>query len=56
MPEIVVKIEWDWPDDPYWLCPDNVWYCLQKICPKTHFKVEWAEGDNLCVEKIKERG
>ena len=44
MPKITVEINYDWPDDPYWLNPDNVKYCLEKTCSKTHFAVNWAES------------
>jgi len=44
MPQISVVIDYDWPDDPYWLNPDNVKYCLEKTCSKTHFAVTWVEG------------
>lgn len=46
MPRIVVAIEYDWPDDPYWLNPDNVRHCLENACSKTGFEVTWAPGGN----------
>lgn len=46
MPKITVDIEYDWLDDPYWLNPDNVKYCLEKTCSKTHFAVNWAKSGN----------
>jgi hypothetical protein len=46
MPKIAVEIEYDWPDDPYWMNPDNVALCLAKACKNTRFKVRWAaNGD-----------
>ena len=44
MPKITVEINYDWPDDPYWLNPENVKYCLEKECSATNFAVNWAES------------
>ena len=41
MPKIAVEIEYDTPEDPYWLNPDNVATALSAYCPNTKFKVEW---------------
>ena len=43
MPTIQIMINYDKPDDPYWLNPDNVKLCLEKYCQNTKFKVEWAD-------------
>jgi len=52
MPKIIVEIEYDEPKDPYWLNPENVDYCLRKVCTKTEFKVKWAKnGDPWKKEK-----
>jgi len=46
MPKIIIEIEYDKPDDPYWMNPDNLWLCLQKYCPNTKWDVRWAkDGD-----------
>lgn len=46
MPKIAVEIEYDSPNDPYWMNPDNVKICLQETCKNTEFNVDWAEkGD-----------
>jgi hypothetical protein len=39
MPKIGVEIEWDSPNDPFWLNPDNVCLALSAYCPNTHFDV-----------------
>jgi len=46
MPQVVVVIKYDAPDDPLWLNPDNVAWCLHAYCPLTKFEVEWAPGGN----------
>jgi len=46
MPEIIVRICYDKPTEPYWLNPDNVALALSSYCSNTNFKVSWAkEGD-----------
>lgn len=50
MPKIAVVIEYDSPDGPLWLNPDNVALALHAHCENTKFKVEWAEGGNPWVE------
>lgn len=46
MPKIIVEIEYDRPEDKYWLNPDNVALCLSTMCRNTNFKVTWAkDGD-----------
>ena len=42
MPKITVSIEWDTPDDPFWLNPDNVSLALHAYCKNTHFVVRDA--------------
>ncbi len=44
MPKIIVEIEYDQPDDPYWMNPDNVAICLNSHCVNSNFKVKWAEN------------
>ena len=46
MPKISVVIEYDQPDDKYWLNPDNVSIAMSSVCKNTKFKVSWApNGD-----------
>ena len=35
MPKIAVVIEYDYPDDKYWMNPDNVSLCLHAHCKNT---------------------
>ena len=35
----VVEIEWDQPEEENWLCPENIWSCLQAQCKNTKFFV-----------------
>jgi len=52
MPKIIVEIEYDQPDDPYWMNPDNLAICLNAYCGNSDFKVKWAEnGDPWRKEK-----
>ena len=46
MPRIAVVIEYDSPDDPMWLNPDNVALALSAYCKNTNFSVSWAENGN----------
>jgi len=48
---VTVEIEWDTPDEQQWLCPDNIWYALQKCCKNTKFKV--TEVDIVSDEEFK---
>ena len=43
MPTIDVHIEWDHPDDPFWLNADNVALTLHAYCKNTKFKVSDIE-------------
>lgn len=43
-PEIMVRIAYDRPTDPYWLNPDNVALALAAYCPNTRFRVRWSPG------------
>lgn len=43
MPKIVVEIEWDWPDEPFWLNADNVAIALHAYCKNTRFVVKPVE-------------
>jgi len=49
MPKIAIIIEYDTPDDPLWLNPDNVSLALHAYCKNTKFKVGWAKGGNPWV-------
>jgi len=44
MPKIVVGIEWDEPNEPFWLNPDNVAVALHAYCKNTRFNVTYAQG------------
>jgi hypothetical protein len=39
MPRITVEIEWDWPEDSFWLNADNVAVALHAYCPNSGFVV-----------------
>lgn len=39
MPEVIVKIEWDHPDEVTWLPPGNIELCLNNMGRSTRFKV-----------------
>jgi len=39
MPSISVTIEWDRPDEPFWLNADNVAVALHTYCKNTKFRV-----------------
>lgn len=39
MPSIIVRIEWDMPDEPFWLNSDNVAVALHAYCKNTRFMV-----------------
>lgn len=48
MPSIIIKIKWDWPNDPCdknWLNADNVAIALHAYCKNTKFIVSSAEED-----------
>lgn len=55
MPKIKVEIEYDGPEDPYWLNPDNVAIALGAYCTNTRFEVKWAEGGDPWREGAGER-
>ena len=40
MPEIMVNIEWDNPNEQQWLNPDNIKQALSAYCPNTNFEVK----------------
>jgi len=46
MPKISVVIEYDSPDDPMWLNPDNVALALAAYCKNTKFSVSWDKNGN----------
>lgn len=39
MPKTVVEIEWDYPDEQYWLNADNIEIALSAYCKSTAFSV-----------------
>ena len=39
MPKLQVEIEWDQPDEPFWLNADNVALTLNEYCKNTNFVV-----------------
>ena len=43
MPKIRVEIEWDWPDEDFWLNADNIAIALHQVCTKTNFTVTEIE-------------
>jgi len=51
MPKIIVEIQYDQPDDPYWLNPDNVAYCLNKVTAIEGLKISWAENGDPWKER-----
>ena len=55
MPKIAVVIEYDSPDDKYWMNPDNVSLCLHAHCKNTKFIVSWAEGGNPWAKEDHEK-
>ena len=40
MPKIMIEIEWDKPDDIFWLNADNVSLALHAYCENTRFEVK----------------
>ena len=44
MPKIVVGIEWDEPNEPFWLNPDNVAVALHAYCKNTRFNVTYDQS------------
>ena len=40
---IIVKISWDYPDEKFWLNPENIEKVLKAYCPNTNFEVEELE-------------
>ena len=45
MPRIDVRIEWDEPDDPHWLNPENLELALSEYCSNTLFTVTDISND-----------
>ena len=43
--KIVVEIEWDTPEEPFWLNADNVSIALHSYCTNTNFKVTQIDED-----------
>lgn len=39
MPRVIVEIEWDVPDEPFWFNADSVSLALHAYCKNTKFKV-----------------
>ena len=44
MPKLVMVIEYDQPDDPYWMNPDNLALVLNANTGITGLKVSWAQN------------
>ena len=40
MNKITVEIEWDWPNEPFWLNADSVAIALHAHCENTRFVVK----------------
>ena len=40
MPQIIVRIEWDKPEDEFWLNEDNIAIALHAYCKNTKFIVK----------------
>ena len=50
MPSITVSIEWDWPEDSFWLNPSNLLLMLSEYCPNTAWEVVRVEAKKpVCV-------
>jgi hypothetical protein len=52
MPSIIVKIEWDVPDEPNWLNPYNLELALSEYCPNTAFEVRQWPPASFKVEEF----
>jgi len=39
MPKIVVRIDWDYPNEKNWLNADNIAIALRSYCKNTNFNV-----------------
>lgn len=49
---ICVEIEWDSPEEPLWLCPENIKIALSAYCPNTKFEVrEIEEPEEPCYHR-----
>lgn len=55
MPKIAVQIEWDVPDDPYWLNADNIVLALHAYCKNTRFVVQEIAKQAIMVSLTKDR-
>ena len=42
--KLVMELEYDQPDDPYWMNPDNLEWLLNKHTGIKGLQVRWAEG------------
>ena len=49
MPKITVTIEYDEPQDPYWLNPDSIKMILEEYCSNTKFRVKFTKYGNPWV-------
>jgi hypothetical protein len=55
MPSVTVKIEWEQPDDVYWLGRHNLELALNDCCPNTQFTVTpWRGGWISVLDKLPE--
>lgn len=43
----VIEIEWDWPDEDFWLPADSVALALHAYCENTNFTVTEAAQHNV---------
>lgn len=50
--KLVMEIEYDQPDDPYWMNPDNLAYVLKKHTAIQGLQVRWAERGDPWRETI----
>ena len=46
MPKKTFTIEWDWPDEDFWLPADSVALALRAYCKNTNFVVTEKTGNN----------
>ena len=52
MPERIVKIWWDSPDDKQWLNKYNIEMVLDNYCANTNFHVEDYEPEEQIIPKL----
>ena len=42
--KLIMELEYDQPDDPYWMNPDNLAWLLGKYTAMKNIRVNWAEN------------